>query len=186
MTKSKIKTAALAAAAAALTFAAFCVAGKSAMRIIYPIKFSESVERYSSEYGVEKELIYAVIRTESSFKPDAVSSAGALGLAQITPETMEWLQTKLGERGSEIDLFDPETSVKYGTFLLGYLLNEFKNRDVALAAYHAGRGRVGKWLGNSELSPDGKTLDKIPAPETARYVRKVNGAAEVYRKLYFK
>lgn len=148
------------------------------------MKYTEFVEKYSAKYGIEPELVYAVIKTESSFNPDAVSEADAVGLTQITPETFDWIKTKLGEENNNSSLHDPETSIKYGAFFLGYLIDEFGNTDTALAAYHAGRGRVNRWLDNKELSPDGKTLSYIPIPETAHYIKKVNKAFYIYNNLY--
>lgn len=182
--KAKIKTAIIILISAAVLFVAFSVTGKTVIKLIYPMKYTEYVEKYSAEYGVDSELVYAVIKTESSFNPDAVSNADAVGLTQITPETFEWIKTKLGEEDKELSLYDPETSIKYGAYFLSYLLNEFENTDTALAAYHAGRGRVNGWLEDEKISPDGKTLNEIPVPETAHYVKKVNKALNVYNNLY--
>lgn len=182
--KGKIKTAIIIILSAAVLFAAFAVTGKSIMKLFYPIKYSEYVEKYSAEFGVDTNLLYAVIKTESSFNPDAVSGADAVGLTQITPETLEWIKWKLGEEDTKTSLHDPETSIRYGAFLLGYLLDEFGNTDVAVAAYHAGMNRVKGWLEDKNLSPDGKTLSEIPVPETAHYVRKINKALNAYKNLY--
>ena len=126
----------------------------------------------------------AVIKTESSFDPEAESSAGALGLTQITPETFHWLQTKTGEALSDNALCDPETSIRYGALFLGLLLDEFKAEETAVAAYHAGRGRVNSWLKDKNISPDGVNLRDIPIPETAHYVRKVMRAVNIYNSFY--
>lgn len=182
--KSKIKIAITVTFVSAALFIACSVTAKTALKIFYPIKYTEFVEKYSAEYGVEPELVYAVIKTESSFNPDAVSQADAVGLTQITPETFEWIRTKLSEEDENLSLYDPETSIKYGAFFLGYLVDEFGNTDTALAAYHAGRGRVNGWLDDKDLSPDGKTLEEIPIPETAHYVKKVNKALNIYNNLY--
>lgn len=182
--KGKIKAAIIIFVAAAVLFAAFAATGKSVMKLLYPQKYEEYVEKYSAEYGIDPDLLFAVIKTESSFNPNAVSNADAVGLTQITPETFEWIKWKLGETDEDITLNDPETSVKYGAFFLSFLLNEFESSDVALAAYHAGRGRVNGWLKDESLSPDGKTLSQIPVAETAHYVKKVNKALNVYKKLY--
>ncbi|MBQ8015795.1 MAG: lytic transglycosylase domain-containing protein [Clostridia bacterium] len=182
--KGRIKTTLIILTAAAVLFGAFFISGKSVMKLIYPMKYSGYVEKYSAEYGIDSNLLFAVIKTESSFNPKAVSDADAVGLTQITPETFDWLRTKLGEENKPLSLFDPETSVKYGAFFLSYLLDEFGNTDTALAAYHAGRGRVNGWLKDSGISPDGKTLANIPVAETAHYVKKVNKALNAYNKLY--
>lgn len=181
-TKGKIRAAMLIFICATVVFSVTFTVSSLAMKLLYPIRYEEFVEKYSAEYDVDPNLIYAIIRTESSFDPDAVSSANAEGLTQITPETFEWLRTKLGEEDGKLSLFDPETSIKYGTFFISYLLDEFGETDTALAAYHAGRGKINEWLGNPEISPDGKTLADIPIPETAHYVKKVNKAYSVYSK----
>lgn len=169
---------------AAVLFAAFSATGKTVMKTLYPMKYTEYVEKYSAEYSVDPELVYAVIKTESSFNPDAVSYANAEGLTQIIPETFEWLKMKLGEEDENLSLFDPETSIKYGTYFLSYLLDEYENTDTAIAAYHAGVGNVNGWLEDKSISPDGKTLNGIPIPETAHYVEKVNKALNIYNNLY--
>ena len=180
----KIKSIIIIIISAAVLFSAFTVTGKTVMKTFYPIKYADYVEKYSEEYGVDPKLVYAVIKTESSFNPDAVSYAHAEGLTQITPETFDWLRQKLGEENENLTLFDPETSIKYGTFLLSYLIEKYENTDTAIAAYHAGIGRINGWLEDKEISPDGKKLNVIPIPETAHYVKKVNKALDIYNNLY--
>ena len=93
--KGKLKTILIFAVIAALLFAAFAGSYRTVMKLSYPHKYEEFVEKYSAEFGLDSALLYAVIRTESSFDPSAVSSADAVGLTQITPETFEWLRMKL-------------------------------------------------------------------------------------------
>ena len=88
----------------------------------YPRDYSKYVEKAAEDYDLDEELIYAVIRTESSFNPDAQSGAGACGIMQIMPSSFEWLQQKrdtVGEYTTE-DLFDPEICIDYGSYLLKY------------------------------------------------------------------
>ena len=149
-----------------------------------PIAYESLVEKYAAEYSLDESLIFAVIKTESSFNPDAVSSAPAHGLMQITPDTFKWLKTKTGEKHDPEELFNPEISIKYGAFFLNMLIEEFEITETALAAYNAGRGQVNIWLKNPEYSDDGKTLKYIPFPETRYYVQKVTAAVELYEKAY--
>ena len=155
-----------------------------AIRFVYPMKYEDYIDKYSAQYDVPKTLLFAVIKTESSFDPKAESSAGALGLTQITPETFHWLQTKTGETLSDDALSDPETAIRYGALFLGLLLDEFNSAETAVAAYHAGRGRVNSWLKDENISPDVVNLKDIPIPETAHYVRKVMRAVNIYNSLY--
>ena len=152
-----------------------------------PLEYKEQVESCSLKYNVEEALIYAVIKTESNFKPQAVSSAGAKGLMQITPETFKWLQKKRGVKGlEESDLFDPNVNIEYGVYFISLLIKIYDDEKVALSAYNAGMGNVDKWLSNSEYSQDAKTLTVIPYKETDNYVKKVLRHREIYKNLYFK
>lgn len=154
------------------------------IQAIYPVQYTELVEANADEFGIEKELLYALIKTESGFDKNAVSSVGAKGLTQITPDTFQWLQTKTGETYGEDALFEPEISVYYGAYFLRMLLDEFGDTETALAAYHAGRGKVNEWLADPRYSADGETLDKIPYEDTSGYVKKVVRNCEHYRRIY--
>ena len=145
------------------------------------------VEKYSKEYNVDKYLVYAVIKTESSFKPDALSNAGARGLMQIMEDTFDWIKYRMGDtEAAYFDMYDPEINIKYGCWFLGYLSEEFGNVDAVAAAYHAGRGKVNEWLADEKYSKDGVHLDVIPISDTAHYVSKINKAKDIYVKLYDK
>ena len=61
----------------------------------YPLMYREIVDKYCGDYGVDRYLVFSVIRTESFFTPDAVSDKGAVGLMQIMPDTGEWIAEKL-------------------------------------------------------------------------------------------
>lgn len=154
--------------------------------INYPRQYSEYVEKAAKDYDLEPALIYAVIRTESGFDPDAKSNVGAYGIMQVMPSSFEWLQNLRGEAGryTADDLLDPAVCIDYGSYLLKYNYDLYENEECAVAAYNAGF-IVGEWLTNSEYSSDGKTLDVIPYPETAEYVKKVEEAKDMYIKIYY-
>lgn len=159
--------------------------GKAALKVLYPLKYMDLIEEYSEKYNVEKSLVLAVIKSESNFDENAVSSIGAKGLMQITPYTFEWLKTKTGDDLSENALYDSEISIRYGTYLLRILLDEFDNQTwTAITAYHAGIGIVGDWLTDDSYSADGKTLDYIPYDDTRLYLENVKTAKNIYEKLY--
>ena len=150
----------------------------------HPLEYSEIVEQYSTEYSVPKELVYAVIKTESSFNSSAVSHKGAVGLMQIMPDTYVWLCEKLGEQKvDENYLYTPEINIKCGVYYLDMLYSEFGSWETALCAYNAGPSKVRSWLKDSELSKDG-VLVQIPYSETENYVKKVMQAKQVYDELY--
>ena len=153
---------------------------------IYPIEYEETVQQVSNETGIPKELIYAVIRTESGFNPSAQSSIGARGLMQITEETFDWARFRqVGEAGDTYDeMFDPEKNILYGTNILKLLMEEFQTIDTSLCAYHAGWGNVKNWLESPEHSTDGIRVDNIPFSDTEQYVKKVQDTMEIYKRLY--
>ncbi|MDD2956420.1 MAG: lytic transglycosylase domain-containing protein [Oscillospiraceae bacterium] len=175
----------LALLAAGAAFLLLWQAGAVFWHEAYPRRYAQTVERYSEEFGVDRSLIYAVIRTESGFRPQVESSVGARGLMQITRETFEWLSARMGdgEEAGYDDLFDPEVNIRYGAFLLSALTEEFGSVENALCAYHAGWGKAKEWLSSPDYS-DGESIHTIPYGDTRRYVEKVGETRRVYQKLY--
>jgi soluble lytic murein transglycosylase len=158
------------------------------LKAVYPERYSGFVDKYAKESGIEPFLIYAVIKNESGFKPSAESKIGAKGLMQLTPETFDWAQMLVptDEKYTSADLNKPEVNIKYGSIVLSTLKTEFGSTATALAAYHAGRSNVKKWLTEPKYSKDGKTLYYIPFSETRSYVKKVMSTEQTYKKLYDK
>lgn len=157
-------------------------------KLQYPKGYSEYVEKYSEEYNVDENLVYAVIHTESHFKNDDQSGAGAMGLMQITPECFDFLKQNIPDDKTDYDinsLYDPEINIKFGAYFLSYLLDKYDNIEkTALAGYNAGFGIVDQWLEDKNCSSDGENLDVIPYSETADYVVKVHKAKKMYEELY--
>ena len=153
----------------------------------YPQEYAEYVEVYAEAYGVPEGLVYAVIRTESSFDSGAVSPVGAVGLMQLMPSTFEWLtDDKLFEHLESGMLYDPETNIKYGTYCLSFLYDRYGDWELALAAYNGGLGNVDKWLEDDRYADaDGEGgLKRIPFKETRQFVARVTDAWEMYERLY--
>ena len=148
----------------------------------YPTAYSEYVNRYSEKYNVPKDVIYAIIKTESNFRYDAVSNRGAHGLMQLMPGTYEWMCGKEGIDPEAYSINDPEINIMIGTRYLSYLYGEFEIWDTVFAAYNAGHGIVRKWLSDEQYGKDGHLMN-IPYPETASYVKKVSDARAVYAKI---
>ena len=155
-------------------------------KVNYPQKYSEYVDKAAKDYNLDPALIYAVIRTESGFDPEAISNAGAYGIMQVMPSSFEWLMEKRGteRQYTTQDLLNPEICIDYGCYLLKLFYDVYEDERCAIAAYNAGFV-VGSWLENEEYSDDGKTLSTIPYPETDSYVDKVEEAKQMYIKLYY-
>ena len=153
----------------------------------FPLPYQEYVEQYAADYDVAPSLIYAVMVTESSFDPEAVSSAGAIGLMQLTADTFDWARMRMGtaDNGMTVDdLYTPAVNIQYGTYVLSLLREDFESTATLLAAYNAGRTTVLEWLQDERYSTDGKILHDIPINETRQYVLKVLQTQETYQQLY--
>ena len=154
-------------------------------RLNYPREYESYVLKYAGEFDVDPNMVFAIIKTESDFEPDATSKVGARGLMQMMKDTFEWVQGKLQDSGTGFDdMYDPESNIRYGAYLIAYLYQEFGQYDTAVAAYHAGRTATAKWLADPEYSEDGKTLDRIPISDTGHYVEKVMKCYQMYQKIY--
>ena len=141
--------------------------------------YQQLVEKYSVEYGLEKELVLAVIKAESDFQETAVSKSGAIGLMQIIPRTAKWIATEFNEIYERQKMFEPETNIKYGCFYLNYLFDKFKKQDVVICAYNAGEGVVRDWL-----DEQGNWVEeKISYEETRNYLKKVSEYYEYYKNV---
>ena len=118
----------------------------------------------------------AFIRTESGFDPQATSTVDARGLMQMTEETFIWLRSKIAPDEGLLfaNLYDPETSIRFGCYYL-HLCMERYNGDVATvaAAYHSGWGTVDALLQMEEHSADGETLQGFPYNQMNHYVKKI-------------
>ena len=159
-------------------------------KFLYPFPYRSTIENYSSRWKVDKFLTVAVMKVESNFSEEAHSHSGAVGLMQIMPETAAWIAYQLDEApeaaANDIEnLRDPETNIRYGTWYLAELKDEFKGNDVlTLAAYNAGRGNVHKWIEENHWSENFSDADKIPYAETRDYVKRVLHCREKYSELY--
>ncbi len=148
----------------------------------YPDKYSDYVGKYSEKYGVDKNLVYAVIKQESNFEEEANSRRGAKGLMQIMNDTANEIAEELGFSG--MNLYNPETNINIGTKYLADLMEKYNNMKMAIAAYNAGFGNVDKWIAQGIIKKDGSNLENIPYKETEVYLRKVMKNYEMYNKLY--
>ena len=184
--KNGFKNLAVFVVSLALSLGGLYFGEKSFLKSAYPCHYEEFVTKYSEKYGVDKWLVFSVIRTESGFKNNAISEADAKGLMQITKETYEWAQQRknLPYALSHDTLYNPETAIDFGSYILSLLISEFSSEETSMAAYHAGWGNVKSWLKNESYSKDGKTLFDIPFPETKKYVKKVMKTKEIYQRLW--
>lgn len=148
--------------------------------IRYPLKYEDSIIKYSQMYNLDKTLVASVINEESSFNKDAVSRKGAIGLMQLSPATAKFIAESLGEEYGVEKLYDVDTNIRYGCYYLSYLRAKFPDPKVYLSAYNAGETAVRLWLKNKDNSVNGSSLKKIPYRATNDYVSRILHGKELY------
>jgi soluble lytic murein transglycosylase-like protein/tetratricopeptide (TPR) repeat protein len=152
----------------------------------FPKAYEHAVGAYSLKYGIEKELIWAVMKQESAFQYNALSKADAWGLMQLIPETAKNVAkvSKLKLRNAS-QLFQPEINVRLGTVYLKQLNQKFKGRkECLLAAYNAGPDRAKRWKKIHGSDETDVFIENIEFTETRGYVRKVMKNYWAYQLLY--
>ncbi|MDR0289493.1 MAG: lytic transglycosylase domain-containing protein [Treponema sp.] len=163
---------------------------KKDLELLYPRPFKEPVEQCAQETGIEPAMLYGLIRTESAFNSDAVSSAGALGLTQLLPATAQETAVRIKRQGGpdytgdDINLFDPAANIHIGAAYLAFLKVRMEDPMLALLSYNGGMNRVRRWRRASNLPTD-LFLETVEFRETRNYGRSVMGAAAMYNELYY-
>jgi len=155
-----------------------------ALRWLYPLAFPSLLDAAAREARVDPLLYRSVMRRESSFRPEARSGAGALGLVQLIPPTAERLASVHGvPAGLVRELTSPEVSVALGAAYLSLLTDRFVDPGVVIAAYNAGPVAVAGWARDRAGMPLDEWVEDIPFRETRRYVKAVAADWAVYRAL---
>ena len=145
-------------------------------RMRYPLRYEQIVVGHAENYGLEPQLVAAVIYQESKFDADAVSSSGAVGLMQLLPSTGQGIAERTGgDSWTPEDLHNPELNVRYGSWYLRHLLDKYGNEEFALAPYNAGQSNVDRWREQGV---------GIQFPETRHYVHRVQELKAVYARAY--
>lgn len=154
-------------------------------RIFYPYPYRESILNHAQEFSIPSNLVVAVARVESKFRPNVVSPRGAKGLMQLMPETAEWIAGQLNIEYSEENLFDPDYNIRLGCWYLAYLLHDFQgNLPAALAAYNSGKSRVEQWLNDNTWDGTLENISQIPYKETREFIARVTHDLKMYNILY--
>jgi len=163
---------------------------KKQLKTVYPRNFSNLVDNYSKKYDINTSVLYALIRSESFFDKEIVSSAGAVGLTQLMSPTAGEIAQKL--KVKDYELTDPETNIMFGSYYLSELIRRSNGSLLrAFFSYNAGFRKVSTWI-NSSMLEFGRTdsldmdlfLETIPVSETREYGRKLIAATVMYEYLY--
>jgi len=153
-------------------------------RLAYPKPYEEIVVAAANEAGIDPLLVWAVIRQESRFDPEALSFANAQGLMQVIPSTRDWVAEMLDEQVRSDAMFDPETAIRFGTFYLGSLTELFEgDMELAVAAYNGGPGSVATWLEDPRVNSREDFYRWIGFGETREFLMKVMLNYRIYQYL---
>jgi len=139
----------------------------------------------AKRYGLDPNLLLAVMRVESAYQKHIVSYAGAVGLMQIMPRTGQLIAHALGQHDfTPADLLDPRVNLEFAAWYLASLLERFDGHlPLAIAAYNGGPHNVRRWIQESaQNTPLDVLLERIPFTQTHRYVRKVLVHYRAYRQ----
>jgi soluble lytic murein transglycosylase-like protein len=156
------------------------------LKTMYPTPYAQLVLEEARARDVDPLLIYALIRQESQFVPDARSHADARGLTQVIPSTGEGIAAQLDDGDFSVqDLYLPYVSVRYGVYYLTSNAPTFDRRLLpTLAAYNGGPGNAARWLAGSALIDPDLYVERIDLPETQDYLIRVYQNYGFYRYVY--
>jgi len=152
----------------------------------YSRAFPSIVMREAKRYGLNPYVLWALMTVESSFNPDSISPALALGLLQVIPKTGLKTAMMLGDDDfGPLDLLDEEVAIRHGAFYFSELIKKFHGQELlAFAGYNGGPHRVGDWLdsrGNQSLD---EFIEEIPFNEARGYSKKVARFISLYLRIY--
>lgn len=153
------------------------------LRLRFPLPFQPNIKQLSEAYQIPMELIYAIMRQESGFREDVVSSAGAHGLMQVMPSTAHVIASreKIGYNDKK-QLFLPKKNITLGTAYLKDLSKRFSNNIILIAAaYNAGPSQVHYWLKNKSPEEMDIWIETLPWRETRNYLKNVLSFYAVYQ-----
>jgi soluble lytic murein transglycosylase len=157
--------------------------GESLHYLRYPYAYWDTVEAISGKHCIDPLLVLSVMREESTFNPDARSSAGALGLMQLMPQTAFRLDSnlRLGITNTS-QVYNIKNNIHLGTYYLSILIKEFGSYAYALAAYNAGEEKVRRWIQKGNYKSIDEFIEDIPYAETRNYVKRVMTTFFEYRR----
>jgi soluble lytic murein transglycosylase len=157
---------------------------ESIWRIVYPLPIASLVDFYAVHEHFDPMLFAALIRQESGFQADALSSAGAVGLAQLEPYTARKWSRVLHLRYSYKRLTDPRYNLRVSAAYFHSLIVMFGSVELAVAAYNAGEDRVASWESQHHYDDPAEFVESIPFSQTRHYAEVVLSGAAIYRRLY--
>ena len=158
---------------------------REAWKLAYPRPYVEIVSEQAKKNALSPSLIYAVMREESAFDPEAESPADAYGLMQLILPTARFAAKGLGLPHDRVSLKRPSVNIPLGARVLGKYTGQFPQDPLlGVAAYNAGPGAAQRWRKDRPGVSFDLWVELIPYVETRRYIKRVLGSAAVYAIVY--
>jgi soluble lytic murein transglycosylase len=153
--------------------------------LAYPTAFEDEVEAAAAESGVDRALLWAVMREESGFNAKVESWANAIGLMQLIMPTAKSMGKKIDVKVNKKALRTPETNIRLGAAYLAFLSEKFDSQvALAIAGYNAGEGAVARWLEDHPDAQLDEFVEMIPYQQTRGYTKRVLASLATYKFLY--
>lgn len=156
------------------------------LRALYPRHYAELLQDIPDALRVEDSLIFSIMRRESLFELNAVSTSGAIGLMQLMPATANSLARSMEMTGFNVaDVEKPDVNMKLGIRNIRELMQRFRgNTPLAIAAYNAGDTVVRTWIDRHGTKDMDEFIENIEYSETRNFVKEVLKSCYYYNHLY--
>ncbi len=156
----------------------------AAWKALFPLPYEAALRREAAKNNFDPMFAAGLIRQESTFQPEAVSHANAIGLMQVLPKTGKLLARQVKVRYAKNKLFEPDYNIELGMVYIANLVQQFGSLEAAAAAYNAGEDRISAWKTERNYEEIPELVESIPFSETRDYVQIVLRNAQLYRMIY--
>jgi soluble lytic murein transglycosylase-like protein len=151
-------------------------------RRLYPRAFQPLVKQFAELNGLDETLVFSLVRRESAFHPTIVSSAGAIGLAQLMPGTAKNIADIL--KMASYDMENPEDNLRFGTWFLADLKKKFATVPLILSGYNAGPVATKRFRDTYGNLPDDLFVEALDFAETRNFIKNIFINHVMYSVLY--
>ena len=155
------------------------------VELLYPAPFRDSLLQ-NGNAAVDPRFVLSIARQESRFQADAKSVAAARGMMQFIASTAEDIAGQLKiQNFQQDDLYNPDTSIRFGSQYLANLFQQFPNQPQAVAgSYNGGADNLARWIARSRANDADRYVSEIGFSQTKDYVYKVLANFWNYQRLY--
>jgi soluble lytic murein transglycosylase-like protein len=158
---------------------------EQARRLYYPLDFEETIRKWAAANHLPPHVVAGMIRQESGFDVNAVSSAGARGLMQLMPSTAKELAHRFGVPFSHDRMSNPAFNLQLGTTYFRQVMGMFgDNLELALAGYNGGPFRIKRLWHESGAGEVDRFLEGLDIEESKTYVKRILVLSDSYRQIY--